>query len=158
MVHVNLALYFQTGDPELLPKVFTGDAIYIPQKTNASVEVNSKHVVKILGEVAKPGSYRFTSDMTILDLLSAAGGPTNQAWVKRILIVNIGPNLETKSSVFDLMTFSRTGNLAMLPTLREGDMVYVPNDQEDEKKRLALALQNLANVALIVSSVGIIKR
>jgi protein involved in polysaccharide export with SLBB domain len=158
VVHINLSLYFETGDPELIPKVLPGDAIYIPQKNKDFTEVNSKHVIKILGEIAKPGSYRYTSDMTILDLLSAAGGPTSQAWVKKILIVNIGPKLETKSSTFDLMKFSRTGDLKMLPTLREGDVVYVPNNEEDDKKRLAELLQNLANVALIVSSAGTLKR
>lgn len=154
VIHVNLALYFETGDPELIPKVLSGDAIYLPRKNNDLTEINSKHVIKILGEVAKPGSYRFTSDMTILDLLSAAGGPTSQAWVQKILIVNVGPKLETKSSVFDLLKFSRTGNMMMLPALREGDVVYVPNNQEDDKKRFGLVLQNIANVALIISSAG----
>lgn len=157
VIHVNLSLYFETGDPELIPKVFSGDAIYLPQKSKDLTDVNSKHVIKILGEVAKPGSYRFTSDMTILDLLAAAGGPTSGAWVQRILIVNVGPKMETKSSVFDLLQFSRTGNMGMLPTLREGDVVYIPNNQEDEKKRMALVLQNIANVALIISSAGSIK-
>ena len=157
VVHINLALYFETGDPELIPKVLPGDAIYLPQKNKDLTIVNSKHVIKILGEVAKPGSYRYTSDMTILDLLSAAGGPTSQAWVKKILIVNIGPKLETKSSTFDLMKFSRTGDLNMLPTLREGDVVYVPNNEENDKKRFAELLQNLANVALIISSSGSLK-
>ena len=95
--------------------------------------------------------------MTILDLLAAAGGPTSQAWVKKILIVNIGPKLETQSSTFNLVKFSRTGDLKMLPTLREGDVVYVPNYEEDDKKRFTLLLQNLANIALIISSAGNLK-
>lgn len=152
VVHVNLSLYFETGDPELLPPILSGDAIYVPQFNNESTEIKSKHVVKILGEVAKPGRYRYTSQMTILDLLSAAGGPTSQAWVKKILVVNVGPNLETKTSVFDLIKFSRSGDLRLLPTIREGDVIYVPNNQEDDKRRFAELLQNLANIALIISS------
>ncbi len=152
IVHVNLGLFFETGDPELLPSVLSGDAIYVPEKNRDYTEVNSKHVVKILGEVAKPGRYRYTSNMTILDLLSAAGGPTSGAWVKRILVVNIGPNLETKSSVFDLMKFSKTGDMRMLPTIREGDVIYVPNNEENEKKKFAELLQNIANIALIIST------
>lgn len=152
VVHVNLALYFETGDSELIPSVLTGDAVYVPQITKDYTEIKSNHVVKILGEVAKPGRYRFTSNMTILDLLSTAGGPTSQAWVSKILIVNIGPDMQSKTSVFDLMKFSRTGNLTMLPTLREGDVVYVPNNLEDDKKRFAELLQNIANIVLIISS------
>jgi protein involved in polysaccharide export with SLBB domain len=152
VLHVNLSLYFETGDPELIPPILTGDAVYVPQITRDYTEINSRHVVKILGEVAKPGRYRYTSNMTILDLLSAAGGPTSGAWVTKILIVNIGPKLESKTSVFDLMKFSRTGDLRMLPTLREGDVVYVPNNMEDDKKRFAELLQNLANIVLIIST------
>jgi protein involved in polysaccharide export with SLBB domain len=153
VLHVNLSLYFETGDPELIPHILTGDAVYVPQIGRDYTEIKSRHVVKILGEVNKPGRYRFTSNMTILDLLSAAGGPTSQAWVKKILIVNIGPNLQTKTSVFDLMKFSRTGDLRMLPALREGDVVYIPNNMEDDKKRFAELLQNLANIVLIITSV-----
>lgn len=152
IVHVNLALYFDTGDPELLPSVLSGDAIYVPEKSKDYTEVNTRHAVKILGEVKNPGRYRFTSNMTILDLLSAAGGPTSGAWIKKILIVNIGPNLETKSSVFNLMKFSKTGNMRMLPTIREGDVIYVPNNEENEKARFAELLSNIANIALIIST------
>lgn len=151
VVHVNLSLYFETGDPELIPAVLSGDAVYVPQVNQDYSDVKSKHIVKILGEVAKPGRYRYTSNMTILDLLSAAGGPTSQAWIKKILIVNIGPNLETKSSVFDLMKFSKTGDLRMLPTIREGDVIYVPNSQESSMKKFNDGLQILANLALILS-------
>jgi protein involved in polysaccharide export with SLBB domain len=154
VVHVNLALYFQTGDPELIPKVLPGDAIFLPQKSNDTVEINTKHVVKILGEVKNPGRYRFTSNLTVLDLLAAAGGPTSQALVTKILVVNMGTGMETKASTFNLLKFSRTGDVRLLPTLREGDVIYVPNNEEDAKKKLALLLQNLANAAIIISQLG----
>lgn len=151
VLHVNLALYFETGDPELIPPVMTGDAVYVPELNGDTSEVQSKHVVKILGEVKTPGRYRYTSNMTILDLLTAAGGPTQEAWVRKILIVNIGPDMESKSSVFDLMKFSRTGDLRMLPALREGDVIYVPNNSENDLKKFNDTIQILANLALILS-------
>ena len=151
VVHVNLSLYFETGDAELIPPVLSGDAVFVPEKDKEYTEINSKHVVKVLGEVAKPGRYRYTSNMTLLDLLSAAGGPTSAAMVTKILIVNIGPKLEARSSTFDMMKFSRTGDMRMLPTIREGDVIYVPNNNEDNKKRFAELLTNLANIALIIS-------
>ncbi|KTD04758.1 SLBB domain-containing protein [Fluoribacter gormanii] len=157
VVHVNLALYFQTGDSELIPKVLPGDAIYLPPKSNDAVEINTKHVVKVLGEVKNPGRYRFTSDLTILDLLAAAGGPTNSALVSRILVVNMGTGLEAKASVFNLLKFSKTGDIRMLPAIREGDVIYVPNNDEDYRKQVTQFLQNFANVALVIYSLGSLK-
>lgn len=154
VVHVNLSLYFQTGDPQLIPRVLPGDAIYLPQKSAEAVEINTKHVIKVLGEVKNPGRYRFTSNLTILDLLAAAGGPTNQALVKKILVVNMGTGMETKASTFNLLKFSKTGDVRLLPTLREGDVIYVPNNEEDAKKQFTIMMQNLANAAIIVSQLG----
>ena len=80
VIHVNLSLYFDTGDPELIPRVLPGDAIYLPQMNNADyTEIKTRHVIKVLGEVKNPGRYRFTSSMTILDLLAAAGGPQDES-------------------------------------------------------------------------------
>lgn len=158
VIHVNLSLYFETGDPELIPRVLPGDAIYLPLKAKEDyTEIKTRHVIKILGEVKNPGRYRYTSNMTILDLLAAAGGPTGQALVSKILVVNMGTKLETQSSIFNLLKFSKTGDLRMLPALREGDVIYVPNNEEDFRKQFTLALQNIANVALIVSSLGGLK-
>lgn len=157
VIHVNLALYFETGDPELIPKVLPGDAIYLPQKNKDYTETNTRHVIKVLGEVKNPGRYRYSSNMTILDLLSAAGGPTTSALVSKILVVNMGTKLETQATTFNLLKFSKSGDLSMLPALREGDVIYVPNNDEDFRKQFAQALQNIANAAVIVSAIGGLK-
>ncbi|MFA6303652.1 MAG: SLBB domain-containing protein [Legionella sp.] len=152
VIHVNLALYFETGDAELIPKVLPGDAIYVPQKNKDYTETNTRHVIKILGEVKNPGRYRYASNMTILDLLAAAGGPTTQALVSKILVINMGTKLETQASTFNLLKFSKSGDLSMLPALREGDVIYVPNNDEDFRKQFAQVLQNLANAAVLISA------
>lgn len=157
VIHVNLSLYFETGDPELIPKVLPGDAIYLPQKNKDYTEVNTRHVIKVLGEVKNPGRYRYTSNMTILDVLSAAGGPTNTALITKILVINMGTKLETRSTTFNLFRFSKTGDLGMLPALREGDVIYVPNNDEDFRKQFAQVLQNIANAAVVISAIGGLK-
>ncbi|MCB1213613.1 MAG: SLBB domain-containing protein, partial [Chlamydiia bacterium] len=37
-------------------------------------------VVSIQGEVRRPGTYKRSYDMTLLDLLRIAGGPTDEAY------------------------------------------------------------------------------
>ena len=80
-----------------------------------------------------------------------------RALVSKILVVNMGTKLESKSSTFDLFKFSKKGDLRMLPTLREGDVIYVPNNEEDFRKQLAITMQNLANLAIVVSTWGVFK-
>jgi protein involved in polysaccharide export with SLBB domain len=123
---LNLALYFETGDESLLPKVVPGDTIYLPEKDRNWLDEEKETTIRVLGSVAKPGRYRFSDNMTILDLLAQAGGPNDDAYVERIVVVN-SSCCEEKSTSFDLVDFVKNPDFAELPVLREGDTVYVPN-------------------------------
>jgi protein involved in polysaccharide export with SLBB domain len=123
---LNLALYFETGDESLLPKVVPGDTIYIPEKNRNWLDEEKETTIRVLGSVAKPGRYRFNDNMTLLDLLAEAGGPNDDAYVEKIVVVNASCCEETSTS-FDLVDFVKNPDFAQLPVLREGDTVYVPN-------------------------------
>ena len=123
---LNLAMYFETGDETLLPDVLPGDSIYIPEKGRNWLDEEKEKTVRVLGSVAKPGRYRFNDNMTILDLLAQAGGPTEAAYVERIVVVNASC-CEEQSASFDLVDFVKDPDFADLPVIREGDTVYVPN-------------------------------
>ena len=123
---LNLAMYFETGDETLLPDVKPGDSIYIPEKDRNWLDEEKETTVRVLGSVAKPGRYRFNDNMTILDLLAQAGGPTEAAYVERIVVVNASCCNEQSAS-FDLVEFVKDPDFATLPVIREGDTVYVPN-------------------------------
>lgn len=122
---LNLALYFETGDSSLIPHVVMGDTIYIPAKSRAWVEESKESTIRVLGAIHKPGRYRFNDNMTILDLLAEAGGPTSDALIKKILVVNVSC-CKSKSRKFNLLKFSKTANMKKLPVLRVGDTIYVP--------------------------------
>lgn len=122
---LNLALYFETGDSSLIPNVVMGDTIYIPAKSRDWVEESKESTIRVLGAIHKPGRYRFNDSMTILDLLAEAGGPTSDALVKKILIVNVSC-CKSKSRKFNLLKFSKTANMKKLPVLRVGDTIYIP--------------------------------
>lgn len=123
---LNLALYFETGDESILPNVVPGDTIYIPEKDRNWLDEEKERTIRVLGSVAKPGRYRFNDNMTLLDLLAQAGGPNDDAYVERIVVVNASC-CETTSSSFDLIDFVKNPDFSELPVLREGDTVYVPN-------------------------------
>ena len=128
---VNLAKYFATGDDTLLPKVRAGDVIFVPDRNRNWLETAPKNTVKVLGAVGKPGRYTITPDMTILDLLAEAGGPTTSALQSKIIVANVTAG-DKNASVFDLPKFATTGDFTTLPTVRTGDIVYVPNSEQSD--------------------------
>lgn len=150
---VNLSKYFDTGDEKLLPKVRPGDVIYVPDKNKDYLDQPVSKTVRVLGSVAKPARYQFNDDMTLLDLLAEAGGPTVEAMHDRILVVNMSAG-KTKASMFDLLDFAKTGDITKLPDLRAGDLVYVPNHSQDDLRRLT---DGITSVTPVISDVLLLK-
>jgi protein involved in polysaccharide export with SLBB domain len=147
--NVNLSLYFQTGDEKLLPRVKPGDVIYVPDRNKDFLDQPVSRTVRVLGAVGKAGRYQFNDDMTLLDLLAEAGGPSSDALQDRILVVNIS-NGQAQSRKFDLLGFAKTGDLRRLPVVRAGDVVYIPNKNQDEWQQL---MDNLKDVISAGSAV-----
>jgi len=127
--HVNLALYFETGDEQLLPDVKTGDTIYLPEKSRLWIDQTKETTVRVLGAVNNPGRYRFSDTMTLLDLLAEASGPTDNALIQKITIVNLSC-CKNQARTFNLLRFSKTAAFDDLPVLRAGDTVYVPRRED----------------------------
>ncbi len=146
--NVNLARYFSVGDDAILPKIRAGDVIFVPDRNKEWLDDPKEATVRVLGAVHKPGRYRFSDEMTILDLLAEAGGPTPSALQSRILVANIGCCTE-QARMFDLLSFAKTADTHMLPVVRPGDTVYVPEVTQLESRQ---ALDFLKDVAGIMSA------
>lgn len=154
VTQVNLAQYFATGDERLLPKVRTGDVIFVPDRQNKDwFEDPKENTVRVLGAVNKPGRYRFVNDMTLLDLLAEAGGPSNEAYQQKIVVVNLGCCRE-QARMFNLVEFARTGDITKLPVVQAGDTVYVPNINQSDWKIFTDAMQNILPVIALIAAFG----
>ena len=112
--------------------------------------------VRVIGEVQKPGRYHFLDSMTILDLLAEAGGPTNNAYQNKIVVVNLGC-CEEKARVFDLVAFAKTGDINMLPVVRAGDTIYVPNQQQSTFKMFQDAVSGIVPIAALIAALFPVK-
>ena len=152
---LNLALYFETGDESLLPKVKTGDTIYIPEKDRIWLDRPKEKTVRILGAINNPGRYRFNDTMTLLDLLAEAGGPAKNAYVKKISVVNLSC-CRDQARTFDLSKFSRTATFENLPVLRAGDTVYIPDKDESVWAKLRVGLNDLFQTFALASLLGVL--
>ncbi|MBL1277895.1 MAG: SLBB domain-containing protein [Ectothiorhodospiraceae bacterium] len=150
---LNLALYFETGDEGLLPLVKTGDTIYVPEKNRIWLDQSKETTVRVLGAVNKPGRYRFNDTMTLLDLLAEAGGPSQDAYVEKITVVNLSCCRDQARS-FDLAEFSRTASFADLPVLRVGDTVYIPSKEESTLAKMRAGLNDVFQITALSALLG----
>ena len=151
---VDLALYFETGDESILPKVLPGDSIYIPQKDRGWLDQAPAQTIRVLGAVGRPGRYTFDDKMTILDLLAEAGGTAGGALVEKITIVNLSC-CANQARIFDLTEFSKTADFTKLPVLRAGDTVYVPNQSDSLLAKGRLLLNDIFQLASLSSLLGL---
>jgi polysaccharide export outer membrane protein len=103
------------GDPAYNIRMKKGDIVFIPDSSDTSVYV--------LGAVTKPGSYRLTPRMTVLDALAQAGGATENAEAARIGIYRAGAKQVEIIDMAVLIDPTRRVNYA----LEDGDVVFVPN-------------------------------
>ena len=102
------------GDPAYNIRMKKGDIVFIPDSSDTSVYV--------LGAVPKPGSYRLTPRMTVLDVLAQAGGPNEDASPQQIGVYRAGAKQVEILAFADLMDVGRRVNYA----LEDGDVVFIP--------------------------------
>ncbi|QDF68131.1 sugar ABC transporter substrate-binding protein [Shewanella sp. SNU WT4] len=145
---LNLNRYFDTGDESLLPIVKPGDTIFVPEKDKQWLDEPSARTVKVLGAVNRPGRYRFDDTMTLLDVLAEAGGTNSNAYIEKITVVNMSCCADQATS-FNLLKFAKTGNYRMLPVLRAGDTVFVPEKSETFFEYFQDSLQVILGIAVL---------
>ena len=102
------------GDPSYNLRMKKGDIVFIPDSSDTSVYV--------LGSVPKPGAYRLTPRMTLLDVLAQAGGPNEDAVPEQIGIYRAGAKQVEIINFKDLVDVSRKVNYA----LEDGDVIFIP--------------------------------
>ena len=149
---VDLVRYMETGDESLLPHLEPGDMIYVPDREREWTEIATADTVRVIGAVAKPGRYTFNARMTVLDLLAEAGGPSSDALQRRIVVVNMGK--EVKAFHFDLEKFVRSGDYSLLPVVRPGDTVYVPDKTQSHHARFMEGIKDAAQVVGLIAAIA----
>ena len=110
-----------------------------------------------MGAVGTSGRYEFNTNMTILDLLAEAGGPSDTAYIEKILIVNNSCCEESRATTFDLVDFMKDPDTEDLPVLRAGDTVFVPEVSQSNWRTfnsLVTDTGGILNVLLLLTNLG----
>lgn len=131
------------GDFSLLPQVSAGDTIIISERPRDVIDNKARWLrqsqessIYIFGQVGQPGRYAFNNKLHFLDILSAADGPNKHADIHNIKITHRN-NYHSKVSTLDLGLYFETGDETLLPIVKSGDTIYVPERNKpwiDNKK------------------------
>ncbi|OUD15415.1 SLBB domain-containing protein [Thioflexithrix psekupsensis] len=136
VIWIELAPLLMGRDLSLNLRLRRNDVVYVPD-----VE---ERLVYVLGEVAKPGAYPLTLEMSFLDALSRAGGTTRSAAEGRIQLIRPSESLNVQVNLAELLSPNKELNVA----LQTGDIIYVPPGLAT---KINYALQFLTPVSQILS-------
>jgi protein involved in polysaccharide export with SLBB domain len=139
----DLAKFTEGIGNENPPVIAGGDAIFVPEKTDMNekswLKVSPDRAIRIIGEVARPGRYEWADEMSLMDLLAHAGGPSSRADTAAIEIVTPLATGETEAQVFNLDDFiKRGGKESELPHVGAGSIIRVhdlPQDPSENKSQ-----------------------
>ncbi|WP_297573694.1 SLBB domain-containing protein [uncultured Deefgea sp.] len=114
IIWVDLKKLLNRGQLAYNIKLQANDLVYIPDSFDT--------LVYVLGAVHKPGAYRLTPDMSLMDALSQAGGPNDDAADEKIAIYRPSQQASNPTPLLSLMTRAQMVNFS----LEEGDIIFVP--------------------------------
>ena len=115
-VPLNLEKLLFGGDASLNLPLNAGDTIVVPMR-----ELKNMLSVMIVGQVNRPGSLQLSVGARLSDAMTAAGGPTPMAALKRGTLARGGVN-----ATVDLDAILRRGELSGNLALQDGDVLLVP--------------------------------
>lgn len=107
--------------------------------------------VQIWGQVNRPGQYSVPDRTNLIGLISWAGGPTESAKLKEILVVR--PLAEqNRVHEVNIESFLRSGDPSLIPRLTPGDVVVVPATRSHSLTRWV----GFVSVAALVANVAVL--
>lgn len=162
IVEVDLTKYLEQGKISELPPVYGGDTIHVPglPQTSTSSPMASpfipKNEIYIVGEVASPGRYNFEKNLTLLDALILAGGPTPAAKLSDVKIIK---RWSDKSGLVKINLKEYLNNAEPEVLLLEaGDTIYVPKKANVASFVFSRVLLPVATSAAVFLIVDVLRR
>jgi polysaccharide export outer membrane protein len=118
-VSTDLEAFLRQGKPELNPQIQPGDIVVMPETDRRII---------VLGQVVKPGPIDLgdTFPRTVMDAISAAGGPANLSKLSTVYIIRQDGGTKPTAITLDLWKYLHEGGPNQNIELKPGDVVFVP--------------------------------
>lgn len=126
-----------------------GDAIYVPEDTTRKFYV--------LGEVLRPGQFKLKEEMTVMDAITSASGPTERGILKGTVVVRggIDPTKPSERIKLDLGKFLSQADLTQNIKLEPGDVVYVPETSKPDWSKVSQVISSVFNTSYLFRMLGL---
>ena len=111
---------------------------------NPEITIQPLIRVDIIGEVGKPGVYYLTGFETITDLISLAGGESNDSNIENVMILRNGSQLD-----IDLDSFLSGDNNLTDIGIESGDKVYLPRTWWVRARDISVVATGIAAIVAI---------
>jgi polysaccharide export outer membrane protein len=142
MVWVDLKNLLNDGNLALNIRLARNDLVYMPDATDRTVYV--------MGEVKRPGPFRLTPDMTLVDAYALAGGATEDATDSHIEVVRSANGAHRELRLKDVLADPQKTNYA----LEDGDIIYVPRRAMAKFGYVLQRVGSLAGFAVVGAAVN----
>lgn len=135
-ITVDFTEFLGEGDLSKLPPIYPGDTIKIPGISVPTADTGAQSpggitethveddVIYIYGQIVRPGGYRFTRNMDILEAIIIAGGPSSTAKLDEVKVITRG-NPYSSVAIVDLDQYAKMGTPAPF-LLTPGDTIFIP--------------------------------
>lgn len=107
-------------------KAYTG-YLHDPQVAVALKEFEHPYFVAG-GELGHPGKYELRTDTSIMEAVQIAGGFTHEAKHSQVVLFRHVSDGLVEARLFDIKKMLKEKRLSEVPSLRPGDMVFVPQN------------------------------
>jgi len=146
--------------PQVSDKIarLLSDGYIINPKVNVFVTAYRSKKAVILGYVYKPGMYEMSGPITLLELISKAGGLLDNAGDSAVIKNRRADGSETSRSI-DLRVLMGSGNLSENMMIQDGDNVYISKAgfcyvMGEVQKPGAYKLDNKTTVIMAITLAG----
>ncbi len=101
-------------------------AVYVKGEIQLTVTIISTILPKVavLGAVTRQDNYTITNEVSLIEILSTAGGTTQDSDLRHIKIIR--PTKNNEPIEVDLITYIEKGKVETIPMVHPGDTVYIP--------------------------------
>jgi polysaccharide biosynthesis/export protein len=141
VINLNLSKLYNKGDMTQNLVLKKGDTIFIPEDT--------KNKIYVLGEVLRPSMYTLKENMTALQAVSMAGGPTpDRGRLKGTMVIR-GNAANPEKIKVDISKMIKNGDLGQDVALMAGDMVYVPKSSKPNLQEILSIVQAASSFRLL---------
>ena len=102
---------------------------YVKGEPKLTVNISSPMALKVsvIGAVTRQDNFPVTSEVSLLEIVSTAGGGTAESDLSHVRIIRAGANRDPID--IDLARAIETGEVESIPKIRPGDTVYIPKKE-----------------------------